>query len=277
MFIVDSQVHIWAADTPERPWVTDSPAKPHAEQPFTAEDLLASMKEAGVDRCVLVPPSWEGDRNDVALDAARRYPGVFAVAGRVSMEAADRKEQIRGWMSHPGMLGLRLTLRTERERRLLNDPEEDWVWSLAQEKGIPIFVYPNGQLEAINKKLESYPDLRLIIDHLGLRRGKDDAAKVDIPLLAKMASRANTAVKASCVPFYSSQSYPYRNMHDAVQQIVDAYGPQRVFWGSDLTRMPCSYAQCVTMYTEEMPWLSGQALEQVMGQALCAWLNWPAD
>ncbi|GAA4341998.1 amidohydrolase family protein [Pigmentiphaga soli] len=275
MFIVDSQVHIWAADTPERPWVTDSPAKPHKERPFTADDLLASMKEAGVSRCVLVPPSWEGDRNDVALEAARRHPDVFAVTGRVSMEAPDRREQISGWMDQPGMLGLRLTLRTERERRLLYDPAEDWVWSLAEEKGVPLLVYPNGQLEALSKVLASHPGLRLVIDHLGLRRGKDEAAKVDIPLLVEMASRPNTAVKASCVPFYSSQPYPYRNMFDAVRSVIDAYGPERVFWGSDLTRMPCTYTQCVTMYTEEMPWLSGEALEQVMGRALCSWLDWP--
>ncbi len=277
MFIVDSQVHIWAADSPERPWHSDSPAKPHHDQPFTANDLLARMHEAGVSRCILVPPSWEGDRNDVALQAAQDHPGVFAVTGRVAMDAPDRREQIAQWMSNAGMLGLRLTLRTERERRLLYDDSESWVWDLAEENGIPLLVYPNAQLEAVNKVIESRPGLRLIIDHLGLRRGKDADATVDIPLLVKMAARPNTAVKASCVPFYSSQGYPYRNMFDAVHRVVDTYGPERVFWGSDLTRMPCSYAQCVTMYTQEMPWLSGDALEQVMGLAICNWLDWPID
>lgn len=275
MFIVDSQVHIWAADTPQRPWISDSPAKPHREQPFQAAELMSCMKEAGVSRCVLVPPSWEGDRNDVALQAAGEHPDVFAVTGRVSIEANDSREQIAGWMDQPGMLGLRLTVRSEREQRLLYDPELDWVWELAEEKEIPLFVYPNGQLAALAKVLDRHPDVRMVIDHLGLRRGKDHDATVDIPLLARMASRPNLAVKASCVPFYSSQPYPYRNLHDAVQRIVDAYGPSRVFWGSDLTRMPCSYTQCVTMYTQEMPWLTGGALEQVMGRALCKWLHWP--
>ena len=38
MTIVDAQVHIWAANTPERPWPARHEA--HKPQPITAEDLL---------------------------------------------------------------------------------------------------------------------------------------------------------------------------------------------------------------------------------------------
>ena len=34
-----------------------------------------------------------------------------------------------------------------------------------------------------------------------------------------------------------------------------------MFWGSDLTRLPCSYREAVTMWTEEIPWLSAQDKE----------------
>jgi hypothetical protein len=30
----------------------------------------------------------------------------------------------------------------------------------------------------------------------------------------------------------------------------------------------------VTLFTEELPWLTGRELELVMGRALCAWLGW---
>ena len=32
--------------------------------------------------------------------------------------------------------------------------------------------------------------------------------------------------------------------------------------------------QCVTMFTEELPWLSEQDQELIMGQAVCAWWGW---
>ncbi len=63
-------------------------------------------------------------------------------------------------------------------------------------------------------------------------------------------------------------------MHDGLQRIFDAYGPDRFFWGTDITRMPCSYRQCVTMFTEELPWLKGQDLEKVMGRGLTKWIGW---
>ena len=70
------------------------------------------------------------------------------------------------------------------------------------------------------------------------------------------------------------RAYPFRDIHDGLHRIFDAYGPHRFFWGTDITRMPCSYRQCVTLFTEELPWLKGNDLELVMGQGVCDWLGW---
>ena len=63
-------------------------------------------------------------------------------------------------------------------------------------------------------------------------------------------------------------------MHGQLKQIYDAFGPKRFFWGTDLTRMPVSYRQCVTMFTDELPFLSASDKDLVMGQALCDWIGW---
>lgn len=42
----------------------------------------------------------------------------------------------------------------------------------------------------------------------------------------------------------------------------------------DITRMPCAYRQCVTMFTEELPWLRDRDLERVMGGTMVDWLGW---
>ena len=81
MFIVDAQVHIWGVNTPDRPWPTypgsARPIPPHLPEPLTAESLLRDMDALGIDRVLLVPPSWEGYRNDFVLAAAKRYPDRF--------------------------------------------------------------------------------------------------------------------------------------------------------------------------------------------------------
>jgi len=38
--------------------------------------------------------------------------------------------------------------------------------------------------------------------------------------------------------------------------------------------MPCSWRQCVTMFTEELPWLPERDKRLVMGEAVCAWWGW---
>ena len=52
------------------------------------------MKIAGVDRVILVPPSWEGYRNDYALEAAQKYPDRFAVMGKVPLNDPASKDRI---------------------------------------------------------------------------------------------------------------------------------------------------------------------------------------
>ena len=87
--IVDSQVHLWPANTPERPWLAGG--KPQLPEPFTIERIVPLMDEAGVDRVVIVPPvSLEGERIDYAQEAVKRYPGRFAIMARVALKARNQ-------------------------------------------------------------------------------------------------------------------------------------------------------------------------------------------
>ena len=54
--IVDSQVHLWKAESEDWKWVPGM--KPQMPEPFTIEKLVPLMDQAGVDRVVVVPPSW---------------------------------------------------------------------------------------------------------------------------------------------------------------------------------------------------------------------------
>ena len=49
MLIVDAQVHIWAADTPDRPWPSIGHSYAHRETPLGKDALLREMDAAGVN------------------------------------------------------------------------------------------------------------------------------------------------------------------------------------------------------------------------------------
>ena len=132
MQIIDSQVHIWAENTPERPWAPNMEGRAHLPEPLSAEKLLAMMNQAGVDAAILVPPSLEGDRNDLCLAAARKFSDRLAVMGRINLTGADSATALATWREDPGMLGLRLTFHRPDTRPQLTDGTADWLWPAAQ-------------------------------------------------------------------------------------------------------------------------------------------------
>src|SRR5829696_7698496 len=106
--IVDSQIHMWPANTPERPWVAG--AKPQLPEPFTIERVVPMMDETGVDRVVIVPPTLEGERLDYAQEAVRRYSGRFGIMARMPVDNPDRAQRLTALRDEPGVLGVRLNL-----------------------------------------------------------------------------------------------------------------------------------------------------------------------
>jgi L-fuconolactonase len=272
--IVDAQVHIWAANTPERPW----PARhePHKPQPITAADMVREMKAAGVDKCVLVPPSWEGERNDVCLAAAEKYPGQFAVMGRLDPEAPSSRGEIAGWRKQKGMLGLRFTFHRPFLRPQLTEGSIAWVWAEAEKAGVPIMTLALPEdLHFFDKVAERHPGLKLVIDHLALPGNKkDEEAFKNLDKVLALAKRPNIAAKVTCLPHYTTDSYPYRKLHPYIRRVYDAFGPKRMFWGSDISRLSCTYRESLTFMMDEIPWLSASDKEWIGGRGAMEWLGW---
>jgi predicted TIM-barrel fold metal-dependent hydrolase len=137
-------------------------------------------------------------------------------------------------------------------------------------------LVPPDLLPAIAKVAARHPELRLTLDHLSIPKGvTDDAAFAHIDELVKIAASPNVAVKATSLPHYSTEPYPHPAVHAHLKKIVDAFGAKRVFWGTDMTKLPRgTYRQAVTMFTEELPWLGREDQEWVMGRGVCEWLGW---
>ena len=267
MRIVDAQIHIWSSGTPSQ----DHRAVPVV----TAAEMLAGMDAAGVHAAIIHPPGWDPNADAVADAAVRAHPDRFAILGSFAPDAPASRGLVPGWLDRPGMLGLRWAPLHPHARVLFESGAMDWIWPEAERAGVPVALLAGPVLGKFREIAERHPGLRLIIDHCGLVRLKqDEAAFEHLDALLALARLPNVAIKATGAPGYSTQPYPYRNLHDGLHRIFDAYGPQRFFWGTDITRMPCSWRQCITLFTEELPWLTKPDLESVMGQGIRNWLGW---
>ena len=271
MQIIDAQIHLWGTGLP-------SNLAHRQVTAFTPEEAIGLMDEGGVDAAVIHPPSWDPGSSEMATKAVRNYPGRFAIMGSLPLDQPQSHSLITSWRKKPGMLGLRYTFLSDPARQWLHDGTLDWLWSAAERASVPVAALVTDSLSVLGRIAGRHPGLRLTIDHLGGRGGnttlKDAAAMTHMPDLLALAKFPNVAVKATGAPGYSSEAFPFPAMHAYLRQIYDAFGPNRMFWGTDITKMPCSWHQCVTMFTEELPWLSDQDKRLIMGEALCAWWGW---
>src|SRR5262245_40650742 len=88
MLIVDAQIHLWEKGTP---------SAHHRQEPYSAEQAIAGMDAAGVDRALIHPVLWDPDSNELAVDAARAYPDRFAIMGWFYLDLPENRTVVERW------------------------------------------------------------------------------------------------------------------------------------------------------------------------------------
>lgn len=248
MEIVDAQLHCWEEDSPSRPWNPLYGARDPAEaanrahqsaHPVTYQDLLRRMDASGVDAALLVTIAPYAPDNSYALEAAAAHPGRFAVVGRVDLAAADLESRIAGWRA-AGMVGVRLIIGSEAERSTFRSGGFDRLFAACARSRLPLCVYPPGVVPELAPVAERHPELPLVIDHLGLAQPPLMQADPDpfqrLPELLALARFPNVSVKLTGLPTLSRLPFPFEDLLPRLQRLLDAFGPERLLWGSDNTR-----------------------------------------
>ena len=273
--IVDAQVHLWKAESDDWKWVPGR--KPQLPEPFTIEKLVALMDEAGVDRVVVVPPSWPGDRNDYGLEAAKRYPDRFHVMGRIPLEKPESAALLPKWREQPGMLGIRLTFLGEQAPWLTNGIA-DWFWPAAEKAGVPVMVFAPTRGPDFARIAEQHPGLTMIIDHMNLTLDirKTIGLEAAITQTVALAKYPNVSCKVSASPGLSEEAYPFADMKPHLKRVFEAFGRERCYWGTDMTNSfaKATYRQRITQFTETLDFLTEEDKDWVMGRAILKRLNW---
>ena len=277
MLVTDAQIHLWELERPDRPWPTDGRSTPHRPGGFTAEQMLAEMDPIGVDRAVIVPPSWIGETNAYALEASAQYPNRFAVMGRFDSEDPAFLAQLPTWLEQPHMLGIRITFNTPHFVAGLDEGIFEPLFAGCDRYRIPLMALFSGPLLGkVPPIVEKYTGMPLIIDHMGaLTREQGPAAFAHIDLLLALARYPNVFVKTTSAPSNSAESFPYRDVHPFLRQMYDAFGARRLMWGSDITRLKGTYDECLRLFKDELTFLSAEDKEWILGRSLAEVLKWP--
>jgi predicted TIM-barrel fold metal-dependent hydrolase len=265
MPIIDAQVHLWR---------TGTPTIRHRKGPYLADEAVRGMDEAGVDGAILHPPYWDPESNEQAIEAVLAYPKRFAILGNFPLDKPESRALVPTWKQRPGMLGLRFYFTHPHDRTWPMDGTMDWFWPAAEKAGLPVALLAGDWLPHFGRIAERHPGLNMIVDHMGAVRGATgDAAFPKMQELTALAKLPNVAVKLTGGPFYADDAYPFKSLHKHYHAMYDAFGPRRLFWGSDITKMPCTWRQCVT-HLQQIDWMTEADKKLVMGEAICDWIGW---
>lgn len=268
MTIVDAQVHVFERNRAERPWTGEGSPLPEA----TGASTVELMDAAGVDSAIIVSP-WLNYLADpgYALEVAAAHPGRFGVVAPVNPSDPDPAVAVQKWATTPFAVGLRLMLWSPKERDRVATGGYDVLLRALADEGMPLCLALGPGTAEVRYIAERFPEVPVVIDHLGLKAAPVPPAPEE-PFAAlsgvlELASLPNVSVKATGVPALSHESFPFRDLSAPLRQTLDAFGPERVMWGTDWTRTHAflGYAEGVGYLAE--CGLSDTELSTVMGAA----------
>jgi predicted TIM-barrel fold metal-dependent hydrolase len=273
LIVVDSQVLVWSKPRESR---GDDALKAHAGEPqhravpLTGARLVREMDAAGVDRALLLSPTWDRADGEAACAVAEQ-PGRFR---RVLSVRLDAPELAPGPLLASGVAAWRASFWRPETRTWLTDGTADWLWATAEQADAPVMCFLPGGVRGLERIAARHPALRLAVDHMGLSLEMDRRQATEaVRAVVRLASYPNVSVKASALPAFSREGYPFKALHEPFRRVLDAFGPRRVFWGSDLSRLRCGYREVVDLFRTALP-MSAEDRSWVLGRGLAAWIRW---
>ena len=261
--IVDSHVHVWKHD-PRFPWAADLKQPPKDDaQP---DALLKLMQAHGVAETVIVHViyyRWDCRYTAVSV---REHRDKFAGVCRVDPESPQAPRDLSHWVSE-GLRGVRLSPAAGPEGDWISDRRQmDSICDRAVELAVPLCVLcPVARLPEVDKLIERHADrLDMCIDHMAdCPIDRPDELKT----LLALARHKRVFVKLSHLWSLSREAYPYRDTHDQVRRLYDAFGPQRLMWGTDWPGIEqyCGYGRGLALYRDEIKFFNEDDRRWILG------------
>lgn len=264
--IIDAQVHAYEADHPGRPWAAVLTGPPSAN----GAEMVAAMDAVGVDGAILVS-AYTMYRYDpsFALEVHAQYPGRFGLVA--PFDAADPAvgEKVADWVAKVGTVGIRLLL-AHGISEGAGDAGIANLLDAARRHDVPVNVYCTERHAQVATLAARFPDVSLVVDHMGLVQPfhppTPEEGWADLPKLLALAEHDNVSVKISGAGTLARTPFPFADIRDPVDRIIDAFGLARCMWGTDWTRAVelLTYAQGVEAFRQE-DWLSDGDRAALMG------------
>jgi L-fuconolactonase len=278
--IVDAHVHIFlsASEDPERTVDELAPA----ERSATLDLLEEQMREAGVEGAVLVPLGREDQYvSGIVISDSARFASIAVAApgeddpGRV----AERLET--GGFSGLRMFGI--------AGDLADHPPWLGILERLEADGRVLWLYPRVEhLTTLDTVAARLSGLRIVLNHTGftqagIGRDRHGRPRIDSPVpqpheaqVLALSRHPNVSVLLSGGYAFSRLEYPYPDVAEVVRRVAEAFGIERLAWGSDFPWIidDPGYRACLELLDYHLPGLSPGERAAVLGDNIRRLVRW---
>ena len=264
---VDAHVHVWTPDKTACPLSKNFSEKEMAPPSFTPEELFAEQEGTGVTRTVLIQMSFYEFDNSYMLDVMKKYPGRFGGVAIIDHEAAEVDGEMKK-LKEGGVRGFRLYAFPDRVAKWEASEGMNTMWKVGAEEGLAMCCLTDpASLPVIKRMCETYPDTTVVIDHFARIGMKGTVDPEQVEQLQELAKFPNTYVKTSAFYALGEKKPPYTDLAPLVKSMVEAYGSDRLMWGSDCpyqVQEPHTYKASIELMTGGLDFLSDKDRENML-------------
>ena len=270
---VDAHQHFWRINRGDYGWLT--PDQGALYRDYSPADLAPLLARYEIEETVLVQAAPTLKETLYLLDVAHHTPFVVGVVGWVDLESPEAIDHIGALTDDSYLVGVRAMIQdiADPEWMLRESLEPVLEFLIDQQLAFDALVRPQ-HLPALGEFLDRYDELRVVIDH---------GAKPDIAggmyadwagQITALANRnPNLFCKLSGLINEAGPDWTVATLKPYVERIIDAFGPERVLWGSDwpVINAVATYDEWVAASGEllegyskpELAWMHGDTARHV--------------
>ena len=252
MSIIDAHHHVWDLSVRDQPWISGTEMEA-INRSFSVADLRPSARAAGVDATVLVQTVTVAAETPemLALAAADSLvAGVVGWADLTSPAVADELARLTAGHGGEYLVGIRHQVQSEPDPDWLRRPDVTRGLSAVAAAGLcyDLVVRPH-QLASAAYAADAVPGLTMVLDHAGKPPVASEYLDAWAAAIRAFAARPNTVCKLSGLVTEVPVGTPRAAYVPVADVILDAFGPQRIMFGSDwpVCLLAANYATVVSL------------------------------
>lgn len=230
--ILDAHQHFWQLSRGDYDWLTPDLGKIY--QDFSPDDLAPLLTENNVSGTIVVQATDTEAETEYLLSLADKHDWILGIVGWVDMELDTAHQSIARFAKHPKSVGIRPMIQ--------GLADDKWMLRPALTPAISALIEHNLSFDALvlpkhlphlAKFLQTYPDLRVVIDHGAKPDIRNRLFQPWADQIEQIAKNSNAFCKLSGLVTEANSGWSDKDIGPYAEHILNCFGPSRVMFGSD--------------------------------------------